>query len=176
MPGPASAWPRRPPPGVAVVDAPVSGGGPAAERGELLVMVGGDGAVAERCRPVFETFGGPVVHLGTLGAGQRAKLVNNLLFAANLGVAESAFALARGLGVDPGALSTVLAHGSGGSFGTNMLGGLEGHTLAPLGPFAGALLRKDARLVVDLALAAGAEPGTVLDAADAALKSMGHLR
>ncbi|MBE1536869.1 hypothetical protein H4W34_006702 [Actinomadura algeriensis] len=55
-------------------------------------------------------------------------------------------------------------------------GGLEGHTLAPLGPVAGALLRKDARLVVDLAVAAGAEPRTVLDAADAALKSMGHLR
>lgn len=52
--------------GVAVIDAPVSGGGPAAEAGTLLVMAGGDEDVVQRCRPVFETYADPVVHLGGL--------------------------------------------------------------------------------------------------------------
>jgi 3-hydroxyisobutyrate dehydrogenase len=50
--------------GVSVIDAPVSGGGPAAENGRLLVMVGGDADVVERCRPVFASYADPVVHLG----------------------------------------------------------------------------------------------------------------
>src|SRR5690606_35737924 len=55
-----------------LLDAPVSGGGPAAEAGTLTVMVGGDGLVAEAARPVFETFGKLIVHLGPVGAGQNA--------------------------------------------------------------------------------------------------------
>jgi 3-hydroxyisobutyrate dehydrogenase-like beta-hydroxyacid dehydrogenase len=158
-----------------VLDAPVSGGGPAAEQGRLLVMLGGHAEVAERCRPVFETHGNPVVHLGPVGAGQRAKLINNLLLTANMGVAESAFALARDLQVDPTQLAVVLAHGSGNSFGVQMVREPE-FTLRAAGAHAGPLLQKDARLLVDLAEAAGAKAGTVLDAADAALLSMGHPR
>ena len=161
--------------GVALLDAPVSGGGPAAEQGTLLVMLGGDAEVVERCRPVFESYGSPVVHLGPVGAGQRAKLINNLLFTANMGVAESAFALARDLDVDLAQLSVVLAHGSGGSFGARMVRQPE-FTLRAAGPHAGPLLQKDARLVVDLAGAVGVKAGIVLDAADAALMSMGHAR
>lgn len=56
--------------GVSVVDAPVSGGGGAAAEGRLLVMAGGDADVVERCRPVFETYADPVVHLGELGSGR----------------------------------------------------------------------------------------------------------
>ncbi|MEU9269091.1 NAD(P)-dependent oxidoreductase [Streptomyces sp. NPDC048251] len=158
--------------GVTVLDAPVSGGGPAAEEGRLLVMLGGDADVTERCRRVFETHGSPVVHLGPVGAGQRAKLINNLLLTANMGVAESAFALARELGVDQALLTVVLEHGSGRSFGTRMVRKPE-FTLRTLGAHTGALLRKDVRLVADLAKDAGARTGTVLDAADAALRSMG---
>ncbi|MFB4298605.1 NAD(P)-dependent oxidoreductase [Actinomadura sp. NTSP31] len=161
--------------GVALVDAPVSGGGPAAEAGRLLVMVGGDDAAAERCRPVFQTYGDPVVHLGPVGSGQRAKLVNNLLLAANLAVAESAFALARRIDVDPVRLSTVLANGSGASFGAGLLPG-AGFSLAALGEHAGPLLQKDARIVAELAAAAGTDAATVFDAADAALESMGRAR
>ncbi len=158
--------------GIALLDAPVSGGGPAAEARRLLVMVGGDAEVLERVRPVFETFADPVVHLGPVGAGQRAKLINNLMLTANLGVLESAYALARSLQVDPEQLSTVLSHGSGNSFAVNVLRGPD-FVLGPMGAMAGPLLQKDARLVIDLATAEGAEPGTVLVAADAALASMG---
>ncbi|GAA2120896.1 NAD(P)-dependent oxidoreductase [Actinomadura napierensis] len=161
--------------GVALLDAPVSGGGPAAEAGRLLVMVGGDDAVAERCRPVFQTYGDPVVHLGPVGSGQRAKLVNNLLLAANLAVAESAFALARSIDVDPARLSIVLANGSGASFGAGLLPGV-GFSLATLGEHAGPLLQKDTRIVAELAEAAGTDAATVFDAADAALESMGRAR
>jgi 3-hydroxyisobutyrate dehydrogenase len=161
--------------GITLIDAPVSGGGPGAEAGRLLVMVGGDAETLERVRPVFATYGNPVVHLGPVGAGQRAKLINNLMLTANLGVLESAYVLARSLGVDPEHLATVLSHGSGNSFAVNVLRGPD-FTLAPMGDMAGALLQKDVRLVVDLAAAAGAEPGTVLQAADAALVGMGRPR
>jgi len=70
--------------GVAVLDAPVSGGGAVAAAGNVTVMVGGDEATFERCRPVFETYAGLLRHLGPLGSGQLAKLLNNLLFIANV--------------------------------------------------------------------------------------------
>ncbi len=82
--------------GVSVIDAPVSGGAPAVAEGRLLVMVGGDADVVERCRPVFESYADPIVHLGELGSGQITKLLNNLLFTANLATAASTLALGRG--------------------------------------------------------------------------------
>jgi len=157
--------------GVSVLDAPVSGGPQAAQEGRLLVMVGGPQETLERCRPVFETFADPVLHLGPVGAGQRAKLLNNLLLTAHLGVAESAFALARQLDVDPAGLSALLAHGSGRSYGASLLRGPD-FDLGPHALRAGPLLRKDVRLLVDLARSAGAQPGTVLQAADRALAAM----
>ena len=71
--------------GVRLVDAPVSGGGPAAAAGRLLVMAGGDAATVEFCRPVFAAYGEPVAHLGPFGSGQVTKLLNNVLFTAHLG-------------------------------------------------------------------------------------------
>ena len=160
--------------GVSVVDAPVSGGGPAAAEGRLLVMVGGDGAVVERCRPVFATYADPVVHLGDLGSGQTTKLLNNLLFTANLGTAAAALSLGKALGVTPERLSEVVSRSSGNSFALNVIGGDDG--LSRMADPAATLLRKDARLVVDLADPADARGGAVLDAADAALAQMGHPR
>lgn len=159
---------------VSVIDAPVSGGGPAAAEGRLLVMIGGEAEVVERCRPVFETYADPVVHLGELGSGQTTKLLNNLLFTANAGTAASALALGKALGVSPDRLTQVISRSSGSSFAFNVVGasgnldGLAGH--------AGPLLQKDVRLVVDLAERAGADGGAVLDAADAALAAMKHPR
>ncbi|WP_264992918.1 NAD(P)-dependent oxidoreductase, partial [Mycobacterium montefiorense] len=107
---------------VSVIDAPVSGGGPAAAKGHLMVMVGGQTDVVESCRPVFETYGDPIVHLGELGTGQTTKLLNNLLFTANLGTAATALALAQSLGVAPDRLVEVVSRGSGNSFALNALG------------------------------------------------------
>jgi 3-hydroxyisobutyrate dehydrogenase len=160
--------------GVSVIDAPVSGGGGAAEQRRLLVMVGGDADVVERCRPVFETYADPVVHLGELGSGQTTKLLNNLLFTANLATAAATLSLAQALGVAPDRLTEVVSRSSGNSFALNALGGIGG--LERLAPLAGTLLQKDVRLVVDLADQAAADGGAVLDAADAALTLMEHPR
>lgn len=161
--------------GVSVIDAPVSGGGPAAAAGTLLVMAGGDADVVERCRPVFETYADPVVHLGELGSGQVTKLLNNLLFTANLGTAATALALGKQMGVATDRLAEVVTRGSANSFALNSIRG-SGGTLDRLAGMAGALLQKDVRLVADLAQKAGATPGAVLDAADAALSLMDHPR
>ncbi|BBY02677.1 NAD(P)-dependent oxidoreductase [Mycobacterium seoulense] len=160
--------------GISVIDAPVSGGAPAASEGRLMVMVGGDADVVERCRPVFATYADPIVHLGELGSGQTTKLLNNLLFTAHLGTAASALSLAGALGVDPDRLTEVVSRSSGNSFALNALGGIGG--LDRLAGVAGTLLQKDVRLVVDLADRAGVSGGAVLEAADAALARMGHPR
>ncbi|MEB3019544.1 NAD(P)-dependent oxidoreductase [[Mycobacterium] crassicus] len=161
--------------GVSVIDAPVSGGGPAAAAGTLLVMAGGEADVVERCRPVFETYANPVVHLGDLGSGQLTKLLNNLLFTANLATAATALALGEQLGVSTDRLAEVATRGSANSFALNSIRG-SGGTLDRLAGLAGALLQKDVRLVADLAQRAAAAPGAVLDAADAALALMEHPR
>ncbi len=160
--------------GVSVIDAPVSGGSPAASEGRLLVMVGGDADVVERCRPVFETYADPVVHLGDLGSGQTTKLLNNLLFTANLGASATALSLADALGVSPDRFTEVASRGSANSFALNALGGIGG--LERLAGLAGTLLRKDVRLIVELAERAAAPGGAVLDAADATLAMMGNPR
>ncbi|SPM40438.1 3-hydroxyisobutyrate dehydrogenase or related beta-hydroxyacid dehydrogenase [Mycobacterium numidiamassiliense] len=160
--------------GVSVVDAPVSGGGPAAVQGRLMVMAGGDADQVERCRPVFETYGEPVVHLGDLGSGQTTKLLNNLLFTANLGTAATTLSLAKSLGISPERFTEVVSRGSGNSFALNVIGN-EG-TLDRLAGLAGTLLQKDVRLIVEVAEQAAAPAGTVLDAADAALTLMDHPR
>jgi 3-hydroxyisobutyrate dehydrogenase-like beta-hydroxyacid dehydrogenase len=161
--------------GGALVDAPVSGGGPAAAAGSLLVMAAGDEEAVEYCRPVFATYGDPVVYLGPVGSGQVTKLLNNLLFTAHLATAASVLELGRSLEVDPGRLAVVIGHGSGASFALARIADAGG-TLDRIGAYAGPLLQKDVRLVTELAGAAGASPGAVLAAADAALEVMGHGR
>ncbi len=103
--------------GVAVLDAPVSGGGQGAAAGTLTVMVGGDPTAVAAARPVFETFGGLIVHLGTVGAGQLAKLVNNSLMAANMALADAALGTGASLGLDRAALIELVKASSGRSYG-----------------------------------------------------------
>jgi 3-hydroxyisobutyrate dehydrogenase-like beta-hydroxyacid dehydrogenase len=161
--------------GAFVVDAPVSGGGPAAAEGRLLVMVGGAAETVERCRPVFETYAEFIVHLGGLGSGQVTKLLNNLLFTANLGIAATGLAFGEALGVAADGLAEVLSRGSGNSFALNTIQ-QTGGTLDRLAPLAGPLLQKDVRLVAELAEVAATPAGAVLDAAEAALSLLGHPR
>ncbi len=161
--------------GVSVIDAPVSGGAPAVEEGKLLVMVGGDEDVIDRCRPVFGTYADPIVHLGPLGSGQVTKILNNLLFTANLGSAISTLDLGESLGIERKRLAEVL---NGGSAISKALGSIAvfGGTVEGLAPIAGALLQKDVRHAASLAVTASAPEGAVFDAADAALESMDHRR
>lgn len=155
-----------------VVDAAVSGGGSAAAAGNLLVMVGGEDAIVQRCRPVFETYGNPIVHLGPLGAGQVAKLLNNTLFAAHLATDAALVEVGRALGVDIGQLCEVMSHGSGASFALASVRRVGGD-LAGMSAGAGPLLRKDVSLLADLAAHVGADRGIVWRAADEALRRMG---
>ncbi|MCK8670380.1 NAD(P)-dependent oxidoreductase [Rhodococcus sp. HM1] len=161
--------------GVAVVDAPVSGGGMGAAAGTLLVMVGGDTEIVEKIRPVFETYANPVIHLGDVGAGQVAKLLNNLLFTANLATSVTTLQLGESLGVDPAKLGEVITHGSANSFALGRVVA-GGGTLDSIAKHAGPLLRKDVGHVAGLADAAGATPGVVLTAADSTLALMEHPR
>ena len=156
--------------GVGVIDAPVSGGGGAAAAGHLLVMVGGEEETVDRARPVLATYGDPVLRLGPLGSGQVAKLLNNLVFTAQLAVAMETFDFARRLGVDPEALGGVLAAGSGASFGARIVAG-SGFDPAGMRPVAATLLTKDVNLMLDVAEKAGAaEPPHVAELARAALR------
>lgn len=159
-------------PAIDVVDAPVSGGGFKAEAGELLVMVGGAVDAVDRCRPIFETYGDPVLHLGPLGAGQEVKVLNNTVFAAQLALAAEVFDLAGARGLDQQAVATVLADGSGRSYAAEVLTGM-GFDLAALAPFAGELLAKDVGILVDHT---ARTDSTLIAAADAALARMSVAR
>ena len=161
--------------GVSVLDAPVSGGGPAVEAKSLLVMVGGNEADLAKARPAFETYANPIVHLGPLGAGQVTKILNNLLFSANLGSAMSLLELGESLGVERTKMCEVLTGGSGNSKALGSIA-LFGGTLDTLAPIAGTLLQKDVRLAADLAKRADAEEGSVFVVADTALTLMDHPR
>ncbi|OBK30743.1 6-phosphogluconate dehydrogenase [Mycobacterium asiaticum] len=136
-------------PGLHFIDAPVSGGGRRAAAKTLLVMVGGNQDVVNRCRPVLDTFANPLVHLGDLGAGQTAKLLNNALFSAHLGLAASTFSIADELGVDKDALTTALSNGSARSYAAEVIG-RRGHDLSRMAQLAGALLTKDVDILADL--------------------------
>src|SRR6476619_2739785 len=161
--------------GVSVIDAPVSGGSPAVEEGKLLVMVGGDEDVIERCRPVFATYADPIVHLGPLGSGQVTKILNNLLFSANLGSAISTLNLGDALGIPREKLGEVVTRGSANSKALSSIAAFGGRT-DQLASIAGALLQKDVRHAASIADAASAPQGAVFDAADAALIALQHPR
>jgi 3-hydroxyisobutyrate dehydrogenase-like beta-hydroxyacid dehydrogenase len=109
--------------GVAVLDAPVSGGRPGAEARTLTTIVGGDAGVVERMRPVFDSFSATVVHMGDAGAGQIGKLINNALLMMNQQNVQLVLRLARELQLDTGALIGLLQSGTGSSFALQALGG-----------------------------------------------------
>jgi len=103
--------------GIALIDAPVSGGGQGAATGTLTVMCGGTPDAFAAAEPVFATFGKMIVLLGDVGAGQRAKIVNNALMAANMGLAHAALGAGEALGLDRDGLSELIKASSGRSFG-----------------------------------------------------------
>lgn len=86
--------------GVRVIDAPVSGSTPEAEKGELVVLVGGDDADVEAARPILEVIGKKVVHVGPAGTGSTMKLVINGVMGAAMAALAEAIALGLGAGLD----------------------------------------------------------------------------
>jgi 3-hydroxyisobutyrate dehydrogenase len=143
--------------GVAMLDAPVSGGSEGARKGTLSIFVGGTPEDVERARPILAAMGSTITHLGPIGSGQAAKAVNQVILAGGyLGVAEG-IVLAMKAGLDIDALVAAL---SGGAAQSWVLANRSGRMLAndyPLG-FKVALHRKDLGIALQLAR----ETGTAL--------------
>lgn len=134
--------------GVRVIDAPVSGSGDAALKRQLTVMVGGDAAAIAHARPVFESFSDGVIEMGALGGGQLAKIVNNVLFLAQIELARAALAFGADLGLRRDALTAALARSSGSSYALGVLDRM----LAPeMAEHLHRLFAKDVTLAVDAA-------------------------
>ena len=141
--------------GVAMLDAPVSGGQVGAEAGTLSIMVGGPEESFERARPLFEAMGSTIVHVGPSGAGQVAKACNQLVIASAVEAVGEAFVLAAKAGVDPAKVREALLGGFAGSkvlelHGQRMLDG----AFDP--GFRSALMAKDGRIVLEAAERLGA--------------------
>ena len=148
--------------GIAMLDAPVSGGPAGAEGASLSIMVGGEAEAFARALPVLQAMGKTIVHVGESGAGQTVKMCNQLVCAINLmGVCE-ALALGREAGLDLGKLREVLMGGAAGSW---MMQNLAPRMIArdPAAGFRIDLKLKDLRLVNEAAFEMGVPlPATAL--------------
>jgi 3-hydroxyisobutyrate dehydrogenase-like beta-hydroxyacid dehydrogenase len=147
----------RAPDGVRVLDVPVSGTPVEIAAGRLTVLAGGHPADVERARPVLAAYADPIIEVGGLGDAMRVKLVNNVLFTANLRVALEGARLAQSMGVAPADLARVLGHCSGDSFALRLFtGGGDPEQLAM-----GALpyLAKDVGVVREVAGPMGVDLG-----------------
>ncbi|TRD10741.1 NAD(P)-dependent oxidoreductase [Erythrobacter insulae] len=98
--------------GIAAVDAPVSGGEAGAVSGQLAVMCGGDNAAVERARPIMECYSKSIVHVGPSGAGQTAKMANQMCIAGILGGLSEAVRLAEAAGLDLGKTYEAISGGA----------------------------------------------------------------
>jgi 2-hydroxy-3-oxopropionate reductase len=97
--------------GVTFLDAPVSGGEVGARSGTLSIMVGGDEATLEQVRPLLQTMGQRILHMGTSGAGQVTKACNQIVIAVTIQAVAEAFVLAAKAGVDPAQVRQALLGG-----------------------------------------------------------------
>ena len=112
--------------GIAVLDAPVSGGTGGAIAGTLTFMVGGSEADLERARPVLEKMGANIFHAGAAGAGQTAKICNNMLLGILMIGTSEAIALGVANGLDPKVLSEIMRRSSGGNWALEKYNPLPG--------------------------------------------------
>ena len=144
------------------VDAPVSGGIAAAASGNLAFMVGGTDKAFALAEPILEPMAKAVIHAGGAGAGQAAKICNNMILGATMIVTCEAFVIAQKLGLDPQVFFDIASNASGQSWS------MTSYTPVPgVGPdtpadhdyeggFAAALMLKDLKLAMDAAQHAGA--------------------
>ena len=102
--------------GVDFIDAPVSGGTGGAIAGTLTFMVGAEAAALERARPLLEKMGSNIFHAGSVGAGQTAKICNNMLLGILMAGTSEAIALGVANGLDPKVLSEIMRRSSGGNW------------------------------------------------------------
>ncbi|WP_126971855.1 3-hydroxyisobutyrate dehydrogenase [Xanthomonas sp. BRIP62411] len=147
--------------GLAMLDAPVSGGTAGAAAGSLTFIVGGAAEVLERARPVLQAMGKNIFHVGDNGAGQVAKLCNNMALGVIMAATGEALALGVAQGLDPAVLSQMMAVSTGRSWATEVCNPWPG--VLPNAPasrgysggFGNDLMLKDLGLVAESAVQAG---------------------
>lgn len=149
--------------GLVAVDAPVSGGIAAANAGTLTFMVGGSAEAFARAEPVLSAMGKAVIHAGGAGAGQAAKICNNMLLGASMVATCETFAMAQKLGLDPQTFFDIASKASGQCWSMTSycpVPGVGPDTPADRdyqGGFATALMLKDLRLAMEAARSVDAD-------------------
>jgi 3-hydroxyisobutyrate dehydrogenase len=98
---------------ILMIDAPVSGGVPKAQSGELSIIAGGKAELIERCRPIFEVLGSRIFHSGPLGSGHAVKALNNMCSAAGLIAAAEVLLVGQKFGINPGVMNDILNASTG---------------------------------------------------------------
>jgi len=149
--------------GYAIVDAPVSGGIAAANGGTLTFMVGGTDEAFKRAEPILAAMGKAVIHAGDSGAGQAAKICNNMLLGIHMIGTCEAFAMAQRLGLDPQKFYDISSVSSGQCWSMTSYCPVPG--VGPTSPadngyqggFATALMLKDLKLAMEAAGTAGSQ-------------------
>jgi 3-hydroxyisobutyrate dehydrogenase-like beta-hydroxyacid dehydrogenase len=157
------------PSGIGVVDAPVSGGPHDIAAGHVTLFVGGPDDTVERVRPVLACYGDPILHVGPIGAGQGVKLINNTLFAAQIGLLHEAVRLGDRLGIDEQRLLDAIGHGSAASRVASIVGSrgsVDGFIAMVVGEFVG----KDIDVVRKTAAELGSELGLLDDVINAGFR------
>jgi 3-hydroxyisobutyrate dehydrogenase-like beta-hydroxyacid dehydrogenase len=151
--------------GVDVIDAPVSGGPHDIAVGQVTLFVGGSDDAVEQARPVLASYGDPILHVGPIGSGQGVKLVNNTLFAAQIGLLREAVRLGDRLGVDERQLLDAIGHGSAASRVASIVGarGSVNAFIDLVGEFVG----KDVAVVRKTAAELGSDLGLLDDVINA---------
>lgn len=152
---------------VEVLDAPVSGGPHDVAAGTVTLFVGGTEDAVRRAGPVLAAYADPVLHIGPIGSGQKVKLVNNVLFAAQVGLVAEAVRLGARLGIAEPALLAALPHGSAASraMGNIARAGSAEAFIGAVGDFIG----KDVAVARHTAAELGADLGRLDGLVDAGL-------
>ena len=148
--------------GMLMIDAPVSGGVVGAQGGTLTFMVGGPDAAFEKAKPILEKMGKTIVHAGGPGAGQAAKICNNMILGVSMIAVSEAFVLAEKLGIDPQKLFDISSKASGQCWAMTNYCPVPGPV--PNSPanrdyqagFTAAMMLKDLKLAQEAAKSAGA--------------------
>ncbi|MDO4682411.1 MAG: 3-hydroxyisobutyrate dehydrogenase [Lautropia sp.] len=147
--------------GLAMIDAPVSGGTAGAAAGTLTFIVGGSAEALDRARPVLEAMGKNIFHMGEAGAGQVAKLCNNMALGVIMAATAEALALGAAHGLDAKALSDMMGVSTSRSWATEVCNPWPGvHENAPAGRgytggFGNDLMLKDLGLAAEAAMSSG---------------------
>jgi 3-hydroxyisobutyrate dehydrogenase-like beta-hydroxyacid dehydrogenase len=149
--------------GVHVVDGPVSGTATDIRAGRLTVLLGGPDEAVEVCRGVVGAYAEHIVHVGSLGAAMRAKLINNVVFAAHVQIAAAATAAAESMELDPKLCLEAILECSGASAAMGHLLA-SGGEVAAFGERVGPYLRKDVASCVQTAGELGVDLGWLLGA------------